>query len=60
MNTKKSFPLPPKENLNKSLIVRFTGTDFEKLSKLCKAQKITKSDLIRFFVHKLLNEQNNN
>lgn len=54
MNTKNSFPLPPKENLTKSLIVRFTSTDFEKLSKLCKVQKTTKSDLIRYYIKGLL------
>jgi hypothetical protein len=60
MSTKKLFPIPPKEKLTKRIIVAFTERDFNNLSVLCKKSKVTKSDLIRFFVHKLLYEQNNN
>jgi uncharacterized metal-binding protein len=60
MTAKNLLPIPPKEKLSKRIIVAFTEKDFNNFSVLCKKSKVTKSDLIRFFVNKLLYEQNKN
>jgi metal-responsive CopG/Arc/MetJ family transcriptional regulator len=59
--TKSNFLMPilPKEKLTKRIIVALTESDFKELSKACKENKVTKSDLIRYFVQKILRENNN-